>query len=107
MGFTSIAIGKQNGSPMKSRHAAALALVGCGIIDSENRSDREQRQMVFKITFTDGSVETVHASSAGEARRFAIQQFRERVVLRVQPAGLTDMAMRRPQATDKLPRQGN
>jgi hypothetical protein len=63
--------------------------------------------MIFKITFVDGSVETVHASNAGEARRFAIQQFQGRIVVKVQPAGLTDMANRRPQATDKSPRQRN
>ena len=62
--------------------------------------------MIFKVTFVDGSVETVHASSSAEARRFAIQEFRERIVVRVQPAGLTDMVNRHPQ-TQKTPRQGN
>ncbi len=60
--------------------------------------------MIFKVTFVDGSVETVHASSPAEARRFAIQEFRERIVVKVQPAGLTDMVNRRPQ-TGKTPRQ--
>ncbi len=63
--------------------------------------------MIFKITFFDGSVETVHASNPGEARRFAIQEFRERIVTKVQPAGLTDMVNRRPQVMHKPTRQGN
>jgi hypothetical protein len=62
--------------------------------------------MIFKITFVDGSVETVHASNPGDARRYAIQQFRGRIVARVQPAGLTDMVNRRPQAMHNPPRQG-
>ena len=69
-------------------------------------SNREGREMIFKVTFVDGSVETVHASSPAEARRFAIQEFRERIVVKVQPAGLTNMVNRRPQ-TQKTPRQGN
>ncbi len=62
--------------------------------------------MIFKITFIDGSVETVHASNPGEARRFAIQEFLERIVAEVQPAGLTDMVNRRPKAMHESPRQG-
>jgi hypothetical protein len=63
--------------------------------------------MIFKITFIGGSVGTVHASNPGEARRFAIQEFRERIVAKVQPAGLTDMVNRRPQAIHNPPCQRN
>ncbi len=45
-------------------------------------SNREGREMIFKVTFVDGSVETVHASSSAEARRFAIQEFRGRIVVK-------------------------
>ena len=59
--------------------------------------------MIFKVTFVDGSVETVHANSLAEAKRHAIKQFRGRIVARVEPAGLTDMT-NRPQAPHKPPR---
>jgi len=63
--------------------------------------------MIFKVTFVDGSIETVHANSSGEAKRFAVQHFRSRVLVRVEPAGLTDMATARPQPVRKPPSQGN
>ena len=59
--------------------------------------------MIFKVTFIDGSIESVHASSPGEARRYAIQLFRERVVVKVERAGLTDMVNQRREATQKPP----
>jgi len=59
--------------------------------------------MIFKVTFVDGSFETVHASSPGEAKRLAVQHFRSRVFVRVEPAGLTDMANVRPQPVRKPP----
>jgi hypothetical protein len=60
--------------------------------------------MIFKVTFVDGSIETVPASTPGEARVFATRQFRDRVVVRVERAGLSDMVNRRPQAPDKQQR---
>lgn len=57
--------------------------------------------MIFKVTFTDGSIASVHASSPAEARRYAIQQFRERIVVKVERAGLTDMAHLRREAAQK------
>jgi hypothetical protein len=64
--------------------------------------------MIFKVTFSDGSVETIHANSPSDAKRYAAQQFRSRLIARVEPAGLTDMARgRRPQPTPKPPTQGN
>ena len=60
--------------------------------------------MIFKVTFFDGSIETVPAGTPGEARSFATRQFRDRVVVRVERAGLSDMMNRRPQAPDKQPR---
>jgi hypothetical protein len=63
--------------------------------------------MIFKVTFVDGSSETVHANSPGEAKRYAVQQFRPRLIARVEPAGLTDMARVRPQPTQKPPTQGS
>jgi hypothetical protein len=47
--------------------------------------------MIFKVTFVDGSVETVHAATPREAGLFAIRQFRDRVAVKVERAGLTDM----------------
>jgi len=60
--------------------------------------------MIFKVTFFDGSIETVPASTPGEAKVFATRRFRDRVVVRVERAGLSDMMNRRPQAPDKQPR---
>jgi hypothetical protein len=63
--------------------------------------------MIYKVTFVDGSIETVHANNPVEAKRFALRQFGHRVVARVEPAGLTDMASTRPQPRQKTPRQGS
>ena len=64
--------------------------------------------MIFKVTFVDGSVERVVANSPLDARRYAVRQFGARVVVRVEPAGLTDMANARAQPAHKPPpRQGN
>jgi hypothetical protein len=60
--------------------------------------------MIFKVTFVDGSIETIPASTPGEARVFATRQLRDRIVVRVERAGLSDMVNRRPQAPDKQPR---
>ena len=60
--------------------------------------------MIFKVTFIDKSFETVHASTPGEARLYATRQFRDRVVVRVERAGLSDMLNRRPnRGPDKQP----
>jgi hypothetical protein len=63
--------------------------------------------MIFKVTFVDGSVEMVHAGTPGEARFYATKQFRDRVALKVERAGLTDMMKIRTGATQKPPTPGN
>jgi hypothetical protein len=65
------------------------------------------RGMVFKVTFVDGSVEMVHAGTAREARLYAIRQFRDRVAVRVERAGLTDMMNLRSGAVPKPRTRGN
>jgi hypothetical protein len=52
--------------------------------------------MLFKVIFADGSSEAVQANSPAHAKTFAIQHFRDRIVLRVERAGLMDMAARPP-----------
>jgi len=63
--------------------------------------------MIFKVTFVDGSVETVHAATPREARLYAIRQFRDRVAAIVERAGLTDMMNLRSEAARKPPARGN
>jgi hypothetical protein len=63
--------------------------------------------MVFKVTFVDGSVETVHAGTPREARLFAIRQFRDRVAVKVERAGLTDMMNQHSEAARKPPARGS
>ena len=64
--------------------------------------------MIFKVTFVDGSVETVHAATPREARLYAIRQFRDRVAVKVERGGLTDMMNQRDrEATQKPPTRGN
>jgi hypothetical protein len=63
--------------------------------------------MVFKVTFVDGSVEIINASTPGEARRYAVQKFRDRLAAKVERAGLTDMAIQRPQGMQKPQSHGN
>ena len=64
-------------------------------------------KMIFKVTFVDGSVEMVHAGTPGEARLYATRQFRDRIAVKVERAGLTDMINLRPSATQKPPSRGN
>ena len=63
--------------------------------------------MIFKVTFVDGSVETVHAATPREARLFAIRQFRDRVAVKVERAGLTDMMNQHSEAARKPPARGS
>jgi hypothetical protein len=63
--------------------------------------------MLFKVTFVDGSVEMVQAGTPGDARLHATRQFRDRVAIKVERAGLTDIAKMRSGATQKPPAQGN
>jgi hypothetical protein len=63
--------------------------------------------MIFKVTFVDGSVEVVHAATPREARLYAIRQFRDRVAVKVERAGLTDMMNQRSGAARKPPARGN
>jgi hypothetical protein len=53
--------------------------------------------MIFKVTFVDGSVEMVHAGTPAEARLYATRQFRDRVAVKVERGGLTDMMNPRAQ----------
>jgi hypothetical protein len=63
--------------------------------------------MIFKVTFVDGSVEMVHAGASVEARLFATRQFRDRVAVKGERAGLTDMMHQRSGAALKPPARGN
>ena len=70
-------------------------------------SNQGNREMIFKVTFVDGSVEMVHAGTPGEARVYATRQFRDRIAVKVERAGLADMTNMRPRATQKPPSRGN
>jgi hypothetical protein len=62
--------------------------------------------MIFKASFADGTAEIVHASHPADARYEAIKLFPGRLVLKVERAGLMDMASRRqPPATKSKPTQ--
>ena len=50
--------------------------------------------MVFKVTFEDGSSETVNASSMVQAKINAVGHFRGRLVVKIEAAGLSDLALR-------------
>jgi hypothetical protein len=52
--------------------------------------------VIFKVIFTDGSVEIVHATNASEARIYAIEHFPDRIPVEVKAAGLSDMMSRKP-----------
>jgi flavin-binding protein dodecin len=57
--------------------------------------------MVFKVIFADGSSESIHANTVADARTYARRQFHNRVVARVERAGLMDMATRPPASAIK------
>ena len=57
--------------------------------------------MIFKASFADGTAEIVHASHPADARYEAIKHFPGRLVIKVERAGLLDMAMRRPNSAIK------
>jgi hypothetical protein len=57
--------------------------------------------MIFKASFADGTAEIIHASYPADARYEAIKLFPGRLVVKVEAAGLLDMANRHPQATTK------
>ena len=59
--------------------------------------------MVFKVTFTDGTVEMVNAGTALDARRSATEKFRGRIAAKVERAGLEDMAIQRTRPSYKTP----
>ena len=63
--------------------------------------------MIFKVIFVDGSVETVHAGTPGEARLYAIRQFRDRVAVKVERAGLADMMSQHSEPARKPPARDN
>ena len=52
--------------------------------------------MIFKASFADGTAEIVHANYPADARYEAIKHFPGRLVVKVERAGLLDMASRRP-----------
>lgn len=52
--------------------------------------------MIFKVTFDDGSTETVNASSFVQAKIHAVGHFRDRLMVRIEAAGLSDLAIRQP-----------
>ena len=52
--------------------------------------------MIFRVTFADGSAEMVQAGTAGQARIDASSRYPDRIVMKVAPAGLGDMMVRRP-----------
>ena len=52
--------------------------------------------MVFKVIFADGSSESIHANTVAAARIYARRQFSDRIVARVERAGLMDIAARSP-----------
>jgi len=54
--------------------------------------------MIFKASFADGGDGIVHALHPADARYEAIKLFPGRLVVKVERAGLLDMASRRPQA---------
>jgi hypothetical protein len=58
--------------------------------------------MIFKASFADGTAEIVHASYPADARYEAIKLFPGRLVVKVETAGLLDMANRHPQTSGKL-----
>jgi hypothetical protein len=57
--------------------------------------------MIFKASFADGTAEIVEALRAADARYLAIKHFPGRLVVKVELAGLLDMANRRPQSATK------
>ena len=57
--------------------------------------------MIFKASFADGTSEIVDVSRPADARSVAIKNFPGRLVVKVERAGLLDMANRRPQAAIK------
>ena len=63
--------------------------------------------MIFKVTFVDGSVEMVHAGASVEARLFATRQFRDRVAVKVERAGLADMMSQHSEPARKPPARDN
>ncbi len=57
--------------------------------------------MIFKASFADGTAEIIQASHPSHARYEAIKHFPGRLVVKVERAGLLDMAKRRPQPAIK------
>jgi hypothetical protein len=56
--------------------------------------------MIFKARFADGGAEIVHASHPSDARFEAVKHFPGRLIIKIERAGLLDMANRRqPPAT--------
>jgi hypothetical protein len=62
---------------------------------------RGKRLMLFKVIFVDGSIEPIHANNIADAKIQATRKFRDRLVAKVEHAGLMDMAARPPTNPNK------
>jgi hypothetical protein len=75
------------------------------IVETSELRDSETLErsshMVFNVIFADGSSESIPANTVADAKTYARRQFRDRVVARVERAGLMDMAMRPPASAIK------
>jgi hypothetical protein len=56
---------------------------------------QENMKMIFKASFADGTAEIVHANRPADARYEAVKLFPGKLVVKVELAGLMDMANRR------------
>ena len=56
---------------------------------------QENKKMIFKASFADGTAEIVHANRPADARYEAVKLFPGKLVVKVELAGLMDMANRR------------
>jgi hypothetical protein len=61
----------------------------------ENGDPQENMKMIFKASFADGTAEIVHANRPADARYEAVKLFPGKLVVKVELAGLMDMANRR------------
>jgi len=61
----------------------------------ENAHPQENKKMIFKASFGDGTAEIVHANRPADARYEAVKLFPGKLVVKVELAGLMDMANRR------------
>ena len=67
----------------------------------ENGDPQENMKMIFKASFADGTAEIVHANRPADARYEAVKLFPGKLVVKVELAGLMDMANRRARSQFK------